>query len=353
MLRTKSGLPKHCCWNADQFGNRYVRFRKGAVSVYLKNGIPWSEDFMKEYAAALQAATPQAGNTGAERTLPGSFNALVVSYYRSSDFHNLRSSTQRMRRYIIESFRKEHGDKPIAKLKREYVQAIIGKKANTPGAANNLLKALRLLLNYAVENEMIPSNPAIGVKRYRSHNPDGIRTWTEGEVVQFTKRHPVGTMAHLAMMLMLCTGQRRSDVRVMGWQHIRNNETIAVRQQKTNTPLIIPIHPDLQEALKSTARTNMTFLVTEFGKPFVAAGFGNWIRRKCDEAGLPQCSAHGLRKLAATRLADVGCSEREIMAITGHKSASEVSRYTMERDQARLAQQAMAKLVTAQKNKQG
>jgi integrase len=109
----------------------------------------------------------------------------------------------------------------------------------------------------------------------------------------------------------------------------------------------------LQEALKSTARTNMTFLVTEFGKPFVAGGFGNWIRRKCDEAGLPQCSAHGLRKLAATRLADVGCSVPEIMAITGHKSLSQIATYIKERDQARLAQQAMAKLVMAQKNKKG
>src|SRR6516165_7459275 len=152
MLRTKSGLPKHCCWNSDQFGNRYARFRKGAVSVYLKSAIPWSEDFMKEYAAALQAATPQAGNTGAERTLPGSFNALVVSYYRSPDFHDLKASTQRMQRYVIEAFRKEHGDKPIARLKRQNISDIIGKKANTPGAAKNLLKVLRVLLDYAVEN---------------------------------------------------------------------------------------------------------------------------------------------------------------------------------------------------------
>jgi integrase len=48
-----------------------------------------------------------------------------------------------------------------------------------------------------------------------------------------------------------------------------------------------------------------------------------------------------LRKLTATRLANAGCSERQIMAITGHRSVSEVSRYTKARDQARLAEQAM------------
>jgi integrase len=67
------------------------------------------------------------------------------------------------------------------------------------------------------------------------------------------------------------------------------------------------------------------------------------MRKRCDEAGLPQCSSHGLRKLAATRLANAGCEDREIMAITGHKSVAEVSRYTKARDQALLAERAMAK----------
>jgi integrase len=129
----------------------------------------------------------------------------------------------------------------------------------------------------------------------------------------------------------------------MGWQHMRNGK-IAVRQEKTGTPLLIPISPELAEALAHVPRTNMTFLLTERGAPFTAAGFGNWMRDRCDEAGLPQCSSHGLRKLTATRLAELGCSEREIMAITGHKSVSEVSRYTKAAEQSKLAERAMAKM---------
>jgi integrase len=90
-------------------------------------------------------------------------------------------------------------------------------------------------------------------------------------------------------------------------------------------------------------RTNLTFLLTDRGAPFTPGGFSNWFRARCDEAGLPQCSAHGLRKLTATRLAELGCSEREIMAVTGHKSVSEVSRYTKAAKQTKLAEQAMAK----------
>ena len=61
-------------------------------------------------------------------------------------------------------------------------------------------------------------------------------------------------------------------------------------------------------------------------------------------AGLPQCSAHGLRKAAAAKLAELGCTAHEIMAITGHESIQEVERYTKAAEQKRLAKSAMGKL---------
>ena len=339
MLRTKSGLPKHCCWNTDHHGKRRVRFRKAGFSTYL-TGIPWSEDFMRQYAVALEGVQAQTANVGAsERTIPGSLNALIVSYYRSPEFRGLNASTQTVRRNVIERFRNEHGKKPISGLNRAHIKAIIGAKANTPEAANNLLKVLRVLLNYGVEIGMLASNPAIGIKRYRSKS-DGVHTWTEAEIAQFEARHPIDTRAGLALALLVYTAQRRGDVVGMGWQHVQR-DTIAVRQQKTRTPLVIPMHPELALALKATSRTNLTFLLTERGRPFTAAGFGNWFRDRCDEAGLPQCSAHGLRKAAATRLANAGCSTDQIKAITGHKSLSEVARYTQAVDQQRLARQAL------------
>src|SRR5271169_6836429 len=120
MLRTKSGLPKHCSWNFDQHRKRRVRFRKNGFSTYL-TGIPWSEDFMRQYAAALGGLKTQGTNIGAERTALGSFNALCVSYYRSPEFRGLRSSTQTTRRNIIERFRKDHGDKPLSRLGRAHI----------------------------------------------------------------------------------------------------------------------------------------------------------------------------------------------------------------------------------------
>ena len=82
----------------------------------------------------------------------------------------------------------------------------------------------------------------------------------------------------------------------------------------------------------------MTHLVTEYGKPFTGDGFGNWFRDRCDEAGLPQCSAHGVRKAAASPLADIGCTIHEIMSITGHDTITEVQRYTKAAQQKQLAE---------------
>ncbi|MGU3408215.1 tyrosine-type recombinase/integrase [Methylobacterium brachiatum] len=98
--------------------------------------------------------------------------------------------------------------------------------------------------------------------------------------------------------------------------------------------------PDLAEAIAALPSSHLTFLVTDYGKPFSVAGFGNRFREWCDQAGLPHCSAHGLRKATASRLAKRGCTPHEIMAVTGHQTLEEVERYTREAQRAGLADSA-------------
>src|SRR5262249_2970061 len=322
MLRMKSGLPKHCTYQADRHGKRRVRFRRRGGSVYL-TGIPWSEDFMRQYAAALEREGEYRAQVGAlKRTLPGSFSALCVSYYGSPEFRSLAAITQRGRRNMLVRFRAEHGHRPLKDLQRAHIRSIIGAKADTPEAADKLLKAVRPL-NYAVEIGMIASKPTLRVKSYRSPNSEGYHTWSEDEIAQFEARHPLGSKARLALALALYTGQRRGDIVRMGWQNVKG-ERISVRQQKTGAMLAIPIHPELLRALAAAPKANFTFLMTDHGASFTAAGFGNWFRDRCDEAGLSQCSIHGLRKAACRRLAEAGCSANEIAAISGHTSLREV-----------------------------
>jgi integrase len=358
MLRTKSGLPKFCSWNADRHGKRRVRFRKGGFSTYLI-GIPWSEDFMRQYAAALEGVKLQASHIGAERTIAGTVNALVAAYLdprSSSPFKTFGKETQRTRRCTLENFRRAHGNKPLYRtegnrrvmlLTREHVQRIVNDKAGTPFAQHNLLKTLRAMFEWAVGEGRIPDNPALGVKRVKAKTP-GYKSWSESEIARFEAHHPIGSKARLAFALILYTGQRRGDVAKMGAHHIHDG-VLTIDQGKTEggdeAHLEIPVHPKLREIIDSTPTLGVkTFLVTSFGKPFTAAGFGNWFRKLCDQAGCPDISAHGGRKATARRLAEIGCSAHMIAAITGHASLAEVQRYANAADRKRMAREAMKKL---------
>jgi integrase len=205
-------------------------------------------------------------------------------------------------------------------------------------------RSLRALMQHAVEIGMRSDDPTRDVRKVPTAKGDGYHSWTEGEIEQFERHHPVGSRARLAFGLLLYTGQRRSDVVRMGHQHLSDN-AICVRQVKTGREVWVPVHEALAPILAG-ASSNLTFLLTDQGKPYTAAGFGNWFRDQCHAAGLHGCSAHGLRKAAARRLAEAGCSTHEIAAITGHASLKEVARYTEAADRRRLAQSAMAKVRT-------
>lgn len=361
MLRTRSGLPKHCGWNLDrEDGKRRVRFRKNGFSVYL-TGIPWSPDFMAQYAAALQGVKAQATNIGANRTAAGTVNALVAAYLdplSTSPFKTGAAETQRSRRNILENFREVHGDKPVFRigangqstmlLTREHMQRIINEKASTPFAQRNFLNTLRAMFRWAFKEGRVPDDPTLGVTRERVKTT-GYKTWSEGEIERFETKYPIGTRARLAFALLLYTGQRRSDVVRMGRQDIHTG-VLAINQRKTEggdeAHLEIPVHPKLREIIDATPTVGVkTFLVTSFGKPYTAPGFGNWFRELCDAAECPDVSAHGLRKGCARRLAEIGRSANQIAAITGHATLAEVQRYTKAADRKRMAREAMKKLV--------
>lgn len=274
------------------------------------------------------------------KVIPDSYRDLLNHYYASPEFLNLASSTQKDRRRVYEK-QAQWFDNPVRDMTRADAKECLGKFAHKPGAGNKFLKYFKTLWNFAVEIEMINSNPLARLKGFKPGK--GFHSWEESEIQQFEARHPIGSKARLAMALMLYTGQRRSDVVKMGWQNVID-DSINVTQQKTGTDLSIPIHPALWAVLDFIPKGQPTFLQTEWGKPFAVAGFGNWFRERCNEAGLPQCSSHGLRKAMARRLAEAGCSNQVIKSITGHSQDKEVSHYTKGASQKKLAKQAIDQL---------
>jgi integrase len=286
---------------------------------------------MRAYQACLEGASTTTSVIGASRSKPGTVSAAIVGYISSPSFRSLSKNTQSDRAGVLEKFRQEHGDKGVATLQRHHVERMLAKKP-TPATALHLFTALKELMGYAVRIGLRKDDPTQGVKRPKYDARSGLYAWTEADIEKFEARHPVGTRERLAMALGLFTGQRRSDVMRMGWQHVRQG-TITVRQQKTGTELTLPLHPTLMSILNSTPRTQLTFLVSSLDLPFSKPGFSNFFRKACRAAGLPEkATFHGLRKAAARRLAEAGCSASLIASITGHRSLKEVEFYTRSAD---------------------
>ena len=320
----------------DRMGRMRYYFRRHGKRATLP-GLPGSDEFMAAYAAQLREMPKQVEPR--PKAAPGTFAALAIRYYGSPQYQSLSTTSRGNYRRVIDGFLEEHGHRQAHQMTREHVDIIIGKMANKPGAGIILLKRLRTLIRYAMALGWTDRDPTAGVKAYRSKE---IHTWNEDEITAFEKHWPEGSRERLAFALLLYTGQRGSDVHRMLWTDIVG-DTIRVAQQKTAAKLNIPIHASLSRLLAIANPDQATTLIaTAYSKPFSVKGFGNMMSSAIRSAGLPRrCKPHGLRKAAARRLAEAGCSASEIMAITGHKTLAEVERYTRAAEQERLARQAI------------
>jgi integrase len=323
----------------DRHGKVRHYYRRQGARIALP-GRPGEAEFMRAYAEAAAEFSKERPSIG-KPPATGTVNALITAYYASTDWLVLRDTTRKTYKGIIERWRSEHGEKPVARVERRHITQQIADtfKSGGPHAANRRLIMLRGLFRFAVANDWRRDDPTTGIKPLRTTS-GGFVTWTEDDIAAFEKRWPKGTRERLALALLLYTGQRRGDVVGMGFQHV-SGDTIRVVQNKTGAALTIPLHPELGAVLAKASRDHLSFLTTGKGKSFSAAGFGNWFREACDKAELKERSAHGLRKAAARRLAEAGCSVLQIAAITGHKTLKEISRYTAGADQARLARDAV------------
>lgn len=325
----------------DRHGKERIYFRRKGEKRVILPGPVGSAAFLKAYNAALAGDGEKQPSVKAPP--PGSLSALCEAYYRSADFTQLSESTKGTYRGIIENFRAKHGHKPVAKLEARHVRGFMDDKSDTPAAANNLLRMLRLLMRHALERDWISTDPTQAVRPVR-RKTDGFATWSEDDIARYEAFHAVGSRERLAFSLLLYTGARRSDVVKLGWQHVQGDRLV-FRQQKTGGRVSIPIHKELSAILTTVPRDRLAFLSTRYGKPFTAESFGNWFRGTCKDADVPDdLSAHGLRKAVARRLAEAGCTPHEIASVTGHSTLKEVERYTKEANRDQLAEAAIASI---------
>jgi hypothetical protein len=191
----------------DRHGKPRWYFRRRGYKRVPLPGMPGSAEFMQAYEAALAGEPLQM--VGARHTKPGTVNDLVARYFASAAFQGLPSeATRATYAGIIENFREQHGNKRLAHLRPDDVEHLFTSKIKTPAAANNWLRLVRMLMQFAVSKKMITSDPTAGIKTL-SYATEGFHSWSEEDIAAFNQRHPIGSKARLAMTLMLYTGCRR------------------------------------------------------------------------------------------------------------------------------------------------
>jgi integrase len=327
----------------DRHGRvRYYFRRRGERAIPLP-GQPGSEEFMAAYAMALGAGADQAPEIGASRTLPGTINSLVVDYYRSTEWNDgLADDTRKNRWHIIERFRAKHGDKRVALLRREHVEKMLA-EIGRPSSKREWLKTIRGLLRFAVPT-MLKVDPTEGIRSIKLPKSKGHHSWTDEEIAQYRAYWALGTQQRLVMEFALETASRRGEVVKLGPQHVRNGR-IRIERTHGSEDVDIPISPELQAACDAMPKSHLTYIVSADGKPRSKYALGRDFAKWAAETGLPaRCRLHGLKKGGMRRIAEAGGTAHELMAISGHKTLSEVQRYTSAADKKRLAESGMAKM---------
>ncbi|TPL29518.1 site-specific integrase [Mesorhizobium sp. B2-4-8] len=353
-------LPKGVSHDRDRHGNVRLYFRTHGRSKVRLRERPGTTEFEAEVACARLNVPYSPLKTGAtvdrhETVSQRSFRWLCQEYKR-----RVRLSPKILARrssVLDEICNSEHksgnkrGALPFDLLERRHVLEIRDDLRSTPGAQNEVVKVISAMYGWAIENDILRSNPALGIKRLKSG--DGFHTWSVEEVRKFEARHPTGSKARLALHLGLFTGLRRQDLAILGRQHVRNG-WLHIRPQKTSqssgVEVELPILPQLRATIDASACGDLTFLTSEWGKPFTVNSLGNKMRDWCDQAELPHCTLHGLRKAGATMAAENGATDEQLMAIFGWTTKQQTTHYTKKAQRRRMAEHAAHLLVIPEQN---
>ena len=321
----------------DRHGKVRWCFRRGAFFCYLP-GSYGSTEFSAAFEAAVEGARTPAQRLGAPH---GSLGWLIEHYLRSPRYANLSAIRRDTLRPELDWLKSMAGDLPFARFAVRHVEALMAKKTG-PTAQNAVKKNLSMLFNFAIRAELMVHNPARAAER-RRENPEGYHTWTDDEIARSLAKHGPGTKARRALLLFLCTGASRQDAARMGWQNVSGGR-ITYRRGKTGQEAVLPILPELAEELRHVPPDSMLFLTHGEGRPYKPETLGNWFKDQCIEAGLPHCSAHGLRKAGARRIAEAGASENEIMSFLAHSTPKEGATYTKKASRARMTEAALSRV---------
>lgn len=338
----------------DRHGKRRYRFRKtGCATVYFQKAPTEAE------VAQLRAGVGRATET---RHAHGTIAWLLARFLASPAFASGKGADrEREARRILSGFAAQFGRDKVAHFRFDHIEAILmraaqpgisdkKRKTGGPHAARNLRRELVPLFNYAVKLGLIQTNPVTLADAPKAPR-GGFHTWTDAEIEQFRAHWPLGSKPRLALEIMLWTVARKGDASTFGPRHVQGGR-IVFTAAKTGKQTSMLMAPQLRNAIDAMPLVGTeSFLVTAYGKPFSKAGLGNAMRDWCDAAGLPHCTAHGLRKATTRRAAEQGAGNQGLKAIGRWSTDQQVAVYAKDAEQAQLADAALAPVIEMDRKK--
>lgn len=315
-------LPKYVTKTRTRFNKVLFYFRQDKGPRTRLPNDPDSKAFEEAYAACLGGQPVKAK---IEKAPSKSFRWLLDRYKESSAWSSLAPATRRQRDNIFSNILPKIGHIDFAAIQSAQVRNSMEARRDTPAQANNLLKALSGVFEWAARNEHVKVNPTVGVSKLKVKTK-GFPLWTDADASAFRETWPIGTMQRLAFELLLHTGLRRSDIVQIGKQHIRGN-VLSIRTKKTDVTITVELTQYVLDVIEDTKTGDLHLVVTSHGKPFTDAGFGNWFHECSSKAGVEK-NAHGVRKLSATLSANAGATAHELMAQFGWSSSKQAEVYT-------------------------
>lgn len=327
--------PPHTHREITRHGKTVWYFRRGQgprIRIRAPYGSP---EFMEEYQRAALGELP----APKKRAPNGTLEWAVMLYKQSTAWNGLSEATRRQRDNIFKRIVKEAGDVKIGEIEKEDVIAGRERRAATPAAARNYLETLRGLFGWAYETSLIRDNPTEGVKARRIKS-EGFPIWTDEDVAAYETRWLIGTRERLAFDLLFHSGLRRGDVFRLGRPHVKDGiARIATEKSGFKMWVALRLPPELLASIAASPCGELTYIARLDGKPYTKESFGNWFKECCKAAGLNK-SAHGLRKLAATRAAERGYSNFEMDATFGWSGGGMADLYTRKINREKLSLQA-------------
>ena len=304
-------------------------------------GEPGTLEFAKSYAEAERAdVRAPVGKT---------FDALLKAYQLSPEYRSLAASTKRCYSRYIDLISSRYGKVALQAFSHKGIRGELlawrdSMALNTPSQAENIIRFMKVALSFGSDRGLIDINHLAGAKRFKGADHSG-KIWSAKQIERILEVSP-DYLQH-AIKLALLTGQRISDLIRMRWDDIKGG-FLSFRQQKTKAFVELPIFGALSVLLESIPRKAETILTNAFGASWSATkGLSDSWRSALGRAGFRELGLrfHDLRGTAITCLADMGCSEIEIAAFTGHslEHVSKILKAYLGRTRAQAAN-AVAKL---------